>query len=80
MEQLKPDMLAQGSKIRIRTVHAFSPQDVEFLQESKMLLELCAEETRVEVMHSAGHEVPRGADEVIVLAKAMAEAMENDCI
>lgn len=79
MEQLKPDMVNQESKIRIRTVHAYSHQDAEFLLESKMLLDLCARETKVEVTHSAGHEVPKRTNEIVALAKAMTEAMEKDC-
>lgn len=77
MQKLTPDMVAEGAKINVRTVHAFSDEDVEYSQESRTMVHLCAKDARVEVRHSAGHDVPRKAEEAAALAGAMAGAMRE---
>lgn len=73
MEAIKPNDLAEDTviKIDIRTTHAYSLEDSEFQHQSQGLLKLCEESNRTEVLHSAGHDVPRLPDEVDLLAKAI---------
>lgn len=73
MEDIKPDDLAEDAlmKIDIETTHAYSLEDGEFLGKSQGLLKLCEESKRTEVLHTAGHDVPRLPNEVDVLARAI---------
>lgn len=71
MEEIKPENIADEMKIDIHTIHAYSLEDDQFPGRSQLLLELCKKEARVEILHTAGHDVPRKSDEVKVLAKAM---------
>lgn len=73
MEDIKPDDLTEETlmKIDIKTTHAYSLEDGEFSGQSQGLLKLCEESKRTEVLHTAGHDVPRLPDEVDILSRAI---------
>ncbi|KAF2962695.1 hypothetical protein GQX73_g10878 [Xylaria multiplex] len=62
---------AKLSRITIPTVHAWSSADTEKWAESEALGNMCLEETRTVVMHSAGHGVPSNRSEIRDLANAI---------
>ncbi|KAI0415488.1 serine hydrolase FSH [Xylaria grammica] len=64
---------AKLNRIMIPTVHAWSSADTEKWAESFALGNMCLEETRTVVMHSAGHGVPCNRDEIQHLANAIRE-------
>ncbi len=75
--ELGPGDVSADEKIRISTVHAWSSEDKEYPGHDEMLLSMCAESTRTEIVHTAGHGVPRNADEVSVLARAIKDVVEG---
>lgn len=60
-----------GRVIQIPTVHAWSVQDVEHPGQSEQLVRMCCEETRIEVLHRAGHSIPYLKEEVLAVANAV---------
>lgn len=64
-----------GRVIQTPTVHAWSLQDVEHSEQSKKLVRMCGERTRIEVIHSAGHNVPSLREEVLAVANAVRQVV-----
>lgn len=57
--------------ISIPSVHAWSPEDVDYPGQGEQLFEMCEEKNRVQVLHSAGHGVPSQHFEVEAIAGAI---------
>lgn len=76
LENLKPGDVSDQNKIQIPTVHAYSLQDNDFGEESKTLVNFCHASNRQEVIHSAGHDVPKALDEINEIVKAIRGAVE----
>lgn len=69
----KDDVGTHGrwSCIGVPTVHLWSPDDTEIPGESRALADMCVEDRRVELLHSAGHAVPSDSLEVEAAAAAI---------
>lgn len=59
--------------IRVPSVHSWSSEDPEYPGQSEQLFQMCKEDGRVKVLHSAGHSIPSRGSE----AKAIAEAVKE---
>lgn len=71
LEETNPEDMTEDMKIDTHTIHAYSLEDDQFRGRSQLLLKLCKNGASVEILHTAGHDVPRKSDEVKALAKAM---------
>lgn len=60
-----------GNVIQIPTVHAWSPNDVDYPGQSAQLFQMCEATKRVEVLHGGGHSVPSQGVELVALAEAI---------
>ncbi|KAI2479854.1 FSH1 domain containing protein [Pyrenophora tritici-repentis] len=70
--QLRARDVKEDRRIKIPSVHAWSPDDVDYPGESIEVLRMCVSSRRVEITHSMGHSVPFQGEELIQFAKAMA--------
>ncbi|KAE8143893.1 serine hydrolase FSH [Aspergillus pseudotamarii] len=64
-----------GAIIRIPTVHAWSPNDVDYPGHSRLLMQMCDPAKRVDIAHCVGHGVPSRGEELIKLAQAICSAV-----
>ncbi|KNG87270.1 hypothetical protein ANOM_004941 [Aspergillus nomiae NRRL 13137] len=69
----------QGNLVRIPTVHGWSPTDVDYAEQSRLLMHMCEPAKRVEIAHSAGHSVPSRGEELNKLAQAICSMMGSVC-
>ncbi|KAL4747555.1 hypothetical protein BDW72DRAFT_196632 [Aspergillus terricola var. indicus] len=65
-----------AAKIGIPSVHFWSPQDAEYPGHSAEVVRMCEPAGRVEVVHSFGHGLPTGGEEVKRLAEAIRQTVE----
>ena len=63
----------EAHRLRAPSVHAWSPNDVEYPGQSDEVYQMCLPNNRVKVLHTAGHSVPFRGDETEALAGAIAE-------
>ena len=75
VEELQSLLGTLSAGIAIRTVHAWSPDDTHFPEQSTKLVEICDKTKRMEVKHSSGHSIPSQGDELKCIADAIEEAM-----
>ena len=57
--------------MKIPTIHCWSPEDMEYPGESRLVVEMCDASTRVNLQHSAAHNPPTQPREVNELAQAI---------
>ncbi|KAH7400553.1 serine hydrolase-domain-containing protein [Phaeosphaeria sp. MPI-PUGE-AT-0046c] len=69
--QLRAKDVSEARKIRIPSIHAWSPDDVDYPGESIEVLRMCTPSRRVEIAHSIGHSVPFQGEELKRLTQAM---------
>ncbi|KAK0732340.1 serine hydrolase FSH [Apiosordaria backusii] len=74
---LKANKVPEEERIAIPTVHAWSNKDVHYPGMAKQVMNMCKEETRVEVKHSAGHGIPNVQEEARELGKVITEMLER---
>ncbi|KAI0798929.1 serine hydrolase FSH [Xylaria sp. FL0064] len=65
-------------KIRVPTVHAWSREDNDYPGHSEALVQMCEERKRTEVLHGAGHDVPRKVDDVAKLVATVKTVVETN--
>ncbi|PQE18044.1 serine hydrolase FSH protein [Rutstroemia sp. NJR-2017a BVV2] len=68
---MQADCMTERTKIQIPTVHAWSPQDVDYPGQSEQLIRMCNEENRIEIQYSAGHGVPATGNGLLAIANAI---------
>ncbi|KAF7621590.1 hypothetical protein AFLA_011884 [Aspergillus flavus NRRL3357] len=66
-----------GNVIRIPTVHAWSPNDVDYARHSRLLMQMCDPANRIDVAHCAGHGVPSRGEELTKLARAICSTVSS---
>ncbi|VBB80909.1 Putative protein of unknown function [Podospora comata] len=74
---LKANRVSEENKIAIPTVHAWSNKDVHYPGMAKQVMNMCKQETRVEVKHSAGHGIPSVQGEASDLARVITHMLER---
>ncbi|KAJ5916857.1 hypothetical protein N7504_000872 [Penicillium tannophilum] len=63
----------QVTHINIPTIHFWSPKDVVFSSESRLVVEMCDAASRVNLQHQAGHNMPAQPSGIEELAQAILE-------
>lgn len=63
--------------IQIATVHAWSPNDVDYPGQSIQLFQMCEATMRVEILHCGGHIVPSQDVEFLALAEAIQRTLSS---
>lgn len=63
--------------IGVPTVHAWSPRDLCNCAESRLLVSMCIETQRTEVLHDAGHGIPSGISEVTSMSDVIQGMMNK---
>ncbi|KAF7912790.1 uncharacterized protein EAF01_001811 [Botrytis porri] len=66
------------SVITVPTVHLWSTRDVDHATQSKELVRMCEERSRVEILHAGGHSVPHQGDELKAVAAAVHEFINRN--
>ncbi|KAJ5539525.1 hypothetical protein N7513_007857 [Penicillium frequentans] len=65
------DQTQVTAPIKLPTIHCWSPEDTEYPGESRLVVDMCDVSNRVNLQHSAGHNVPTQPGEVDKLAQAI---------
>lgn len=68
---------SRWSYIEIPTVHVWSCNDSEIPGESRALADMCVEDKRVELLHSAGHAIPSEGLELESAAAAIRRLLQG---
>ncbi|THV55723.1 hypothetical protein BGAL_0004g00450 [Botrytis galanthina] len=66
------------SVITVPTIHLWSTEDVNHAAQSKELVQMCEERSRVEILHAGGHSVPHQGDELKAAAAVVHEIVNRN--